>query len=250
MISESDITLAINSANETTRMHIPHVPNLPAPSNNHFGCRLPETPTRQFLLIAALLVALCTTDLSAAPLSDAEVVAMLAAHNAVRRRVAQAESLRLGGTVSIPDLTWDPAVAAVAQQWADSLINNNPPTGGHREDLQQLGLGENWYLGWSSGTPDQSPNAAVESWAAEEKWYNYDENTCAAPPEKTCGHYTQLVWSSTQRLGAGRAVRTTDDGRTYVIWVCNYAPPGNTRGQKPYSVTPGGSNSQSPPQAG
>jgi hypothetical protein len=59
---------------------------------------------RQFLLVAALLVALCNTDLSAAPLSDAEIAAMLAAHNAVRQRVAQAESLRLGGTVSIPDL--------------------------------------------------------------------------------------------------------------------------------------------------
>jgi pathogenesis-related protein 1 len=197
---------------------------------------------RQFLLVAALLVALCNTDLSAAPLSDAEIAAMLAAHNAVRQRVAQAESLRLGGTVSIPDLTWDPSVAAIAQAHADSLINNNPPKGEHRtdEELQQLGLGENWYLVWSTGTPDQSASVAVESWASEAQWYNYDENTSAAPPNKTCGHYTQLIWSSTQRLGAGRAVRTTNDGRTYVIWVCNYAPPGNTTGQKPYSVTHGG----------
>ena len=200
-----------------------------------------DPPTRQFLLVAALLVALCNTDLSAAPLSDAEIAAMLAAHNAVRQRVAQAESLRLGGTVSIPDLTGNPSVAAIAQAHADSLINNNPPKGEHRtdEELQQLGLGENWYLAWSTGTPDQSASVAVDSWASEAQWYNYDENTCAAPPNKTCGHYTQLGWSSTQRLGVGRAVRTTNDGRTYVIWVCNYAPPGNTTGQKPYSVTHG-----------
>ena len=62
---------------------------------------------------------------------------------------------RLGGIVSIPDLIWDSTVAAVAQQWADSLIKRNPPTGGHRkrEELRQLNLGENWYLAWSEGTP-------------------------------------------------------------------------------------------------
>ena len=128
-------------------------------------------------------------------------------------------------------------MAAVAQEWADSLIKRNPPTGGHRkrEELQQLNLGENWYLAWSEGTPDLSAKAVIESWAEEEKWYNYDDNTCA--PGKECLHYTQLVWSNTQRLGAGRAVRTTDDGRTYVVWVCNYAPAGNIRGERPYSVT-------------
>jgi hypothetical protein len=200
------------------------------------------------ILVAAFLVALCSTALSAAPLSDAEIAAMVAAHNAVRQGVAQAESLRLGGTVSIPDLTWDPAVAAVAQEYADYLINQNPPEIHHCDHpdhhtkpaeihhcdrVAQLGLGENLYLVWSTGTPDQSPSMAVGSWESEKQDYNYDSNTCA--PGKQCGHYTQVVWSSTQRLGCGRAVRTTN-GRTYVIWVCNYAPPGNTIGQRPYSV--------------
>ena len=189
-----------------------------------------------FPLIAALAIALCISNLSAEPLSDAEATELLAAHNAVRQRIGEVESERLGGTVNIPDLIWDSAVAAVAQRWADSLIKKNPPAGGHRkhEELQQLGLGENWYLAWSEGTTDLSAKAVVESWAGEKKWYGYDENSCA--PGKDCRHYTQLVWSGTQRLGAGRAVRTTDDGRTYVIWVCNYAPPGNIRGERPYSV--------------
>ena len=145
-----------------------------------------------------------------------------------------------GGTVRIPDLIWDSTLATVAQEWADSLIKRNPPRGGHRkqEELQQLDLGENWHLAWWEGTPpDLSAKAVVESWAEEEKWYNYDDNICA--PGKQCLHYTQLVWSDTERLGAGRAMRTTDDGRTYVIWVCNYASAGNIKGQKPYSVTRG-----------
>jgi pathogenesis-related protein 1 len=200
------------------------------------GQRKEDSRRRHFFLVGALLAALCISDLSAEPFSDSEIAEILAAHNAVRRRVARAESQRLGGTVSIPDLIWDSTVAAVAQQWADSLIKRNPPTGGHRkrEELQQLNLGENWYLAWSEGTPDLSARAVVESWAEEEKWYNYDDNTCA--PGKECLHYTQLVWSNTQRLGAGRAVRTTDDGRTYVVWVCNYASAGNITGERPYSV--------------
>jgi pathogenesis-related protein 1 len=193
----------------------------------------------QSLLIVALLQGLWVSGLSAAAFSDAEIAEILAAHNAVRQRVARVESQRLGGTVIIPDLIWDSAVAALAQEWADSLIKRNPPTGQHRqgEKLEQLGLGENWYLAWSEGTPNLSAKAAVESWAEEEKWYHYHKNICT--PGKECLHYTQLVWSNTQRLGAGRAVRTTDDGRIYVIWVCNYVPAGNIKGERPYSVTRG-----------
>ena len=205
----------------------------------HVERRLHERPNT-LLLIAAMLTTLCIGARAGAPLSDAEIAEILGAHNAVRQRVARAESQRLGGTVRIRDLTWDPTLAAVAQEWADSLIKRNPPTGGHRkqEELQQLDLGENWYLAWWEGTPpDLSAKAVVESWAEEEKWYHYDDSICA--PRKECLHYTQLVWSNTERLGAGRAVRTTDDGRTYVIWVCNYAPAGNIKGQRPYSVTRG-----------
>jgi pathogenesis-related protein 1 len=190
------------------------------------------------LLIAGMLSTLCISVLAEAPLSNAEVAEILGAHNAVRERVARAESQRLGGTVRIPDLLWDSTLATLAQAWANSLIKRNPPTGEHRkqQELQQLDLGENWYLAWWEGSPpDLSAKAVVESWAEEEKWYNYDDDICV--PGKECLHYTQLVWSNTERLGAGRAVRTTNDGRTYVIWVCNYAPAGNIQGQRPYRVT-------------
>ena len=94
-----------------------------------------------FFLVGALLAsALHRRSCLLRRSATTEIAEILAAHNAVRRRVARAESQRLGGTVSIPDLLWDSTVAAVAQQWADSLIKRNPPTGGHRkrEELQQL----------------------------------------------------------------------------------------------------------------
>lgn len=226
------------------------------------------------VLVIPLLVALCSsTVVSAAPLSDTEIAAMLDAHNTVRRGVVRDEARRqelpadlgwgwlseTGGMVSIPDLTWDPAVAAIAQEYADYLITQNPPESHHCDHpdhytkpaeiqhckhIADLRLGENLSLEWSTGTPDQSPGRAVDRWESEKIDYNYKLNKCAEGKE--CGHYTQLVWSSTERLGCGRAVRTTNDGRTYVIWVCNYAPAGNIRGQRPYNVA----GSPPPPDTG
>ena len=111
---------------------------------------------RQSLLIVALLQGLWVSGLSAAAFSDAEIAEILAAHNAVRQRVARVESQRLGGTVIIPDLIWDSAVAALAQEWADSLIKRNPPTGQHRqgEKLEQLGSGRKLVSGLVGGNTE------------------------------------------------------------------------------------------------
>jgi uncharacterized protein YkwD len=200
---------------------------------------------RQFLFAAALLVALFSTGFSSvrsaaasprANLTDAVMDEALAAHNAVRQSVAQAESQRLGGTVSIPDLTWDPALASLAQDWANQVVGQNPVS--HRPADQRPGIGENTYTAYSIGAPvNQSVAAAMQFWAGEQQYYNYDTNSCTEGQQ--CGHYTQVVWSTTTQVGCGRAVSSVN-GAEYVVWVCNYAPAGNLtiNGEKlrPYSV--------------
>ena len=47
------------------------------------------------------------------------------------------------------------------------------------------------------------------------------------------GHYTQIVWKDTHKIGAAMFEVTLNGKRTSVI-VCNYDPRGNFRGQKPY----------------
>jgi hypothetical protein len=202
---------------------------------------------RTFLLIAALLVVLFSTFFSSvgsaaaasqrANFNDAVTDQVLATHNAVRQRVAQAESLRLGGTVSIPELAWDPALAALAQDWANRVVGLNPTP--HRPDDQRLGIGENTYMAYSIGAPvNQSVAAAMQFWAGEQQYYNYDTNSCAAGQQ--CGHYTQVVWSTTTHVGCGSALSSAN-GAEYVVWVCNYSPAGNLtiNGQKllPYTVS-------------
>ena len=37
-----------------------------------------------------------------------------------------------------------------------------------------------------------SPSYAVTYWDDEKNFYNYDTNTCSAPTDMTCAHYTQV----------------------------------------------------------
>ncbi|MEN0063613.1 MAG: CAP domain-containing protein [Myxococcota bacterium] len=137
----------------------------------------------------------------------------VAAHNAVRASAQPPPVPALG------PLTWDPELAEVARNWAE---------GCRFVHSQTSGLGENLYAASWAATIQE----AVDSWAAEDAWYDYDTNSCS----NVCGHYTQIVWRDTQRVGCGFAdcpvIEGTNFGGRY--WVCNYDPPGNFVGQRPY----------------
>ncbi|CAA0840768.1 CAP (Cysteine-rich secretory proteins- Antigen 5-and Pathogenesis-related 1 protein) superfamily protein [Striga hermonthica] len=96
--------------------------------------------------------------------------------------------------------------------------------------LQHSGgpYGENifWGSGDGSGWP---PAQASSDWASEVKYYHYSDNSCDQGHE--CGHYTQIVWRETKRIGCARVVCFNNKG---VFMICSYDPPGNYIGEKPY----------------
>jgi pathogenesis-related protein 1 len=130
---------------------------------------------------------------------------MLAAHNNNRKLVGS------------PPLAWSNRLAAFAQKWADYLVQT-----GRYEPPRDLRFGENLF---EAVGPPASVNQVVDAWAAERAAYDARNNRCAG----RCGHYTQIVWRDTKQLGCAVARK----GRREV-WVCDYDPPGNIIGERPY----------------
>jgi pathogenesis-related protein 1 len=126
-------------------------------------------------------------------------------------------------TVGVPALTYSVAQEAVAQAWVNQLqaqgcglVHSNP--------LGQYG--ENLFGAWGAS---YTPTQIVDTWAGENVYYNYAANTCAAG--QVCGHYTQIVWRNTTSIGCATA---TCPATQQQVVACQYTPPGNYVGQKPY----------------
>jgi uncharacterized protein YkwD len=143
----------------------------------------------------------------------------LGAETPAERRDLLAAHNRLRAAVGVPPLEWSKQLASVAQQWAKQLAAAGKLA--HRAKGQ---YGENLFA--ISGAR-ANPSDVVAEWASEAKDYNAAKNTCRRGA--VCGHYTQIVWRETKKVGCGVA----QSGRRQV-WVCNYDPPGNWIGQRPY----------------
>ncbi|KAJ4716072.1 Pathogenesis-related protein 1 [Melia azedarach] len=127
------------------------------------------------------------------------------AHNAARQQVG------------VGPVTWDDTVAAYALEYAKSRVGdcNLVHSGGR--------YGEN--IAKSDG--DLSGTQAVDLWVSEKPNYDHKSNSCT---RQECRHYTQVVWSKSVRIGCAKV--RCNNGGTFIG--CNYDPPGNYAGQKPY----------------
>jgi pathogenesis-related protein 1 len=150
--------------------------------------------------------------------APAEWQGSLALHNCARRTVEPAAH------PAIPMLRWATDVAATAQAYANQCVYQHSGT---------PGLGENIFAAAPQGADE---TWAAQSWAGEFSDYDYASNTCAAGAQ--CGHYTQIVWRDTDEVGCGIAncsVNSPFQGfPDWTFVVCNYRPPGNFNGERPY----------------
>ena len=121
--------------------------------------------------------------------------------------------------VGVKPVSWNESLATYAESYAAT-----------RQDDCKLKLsggpyGENLF--WGSGA-GWAPAQAVGAWLSERPRYDYWSNSCYGG---MCGHYTQIMWRSTRRVGC--AMVTCYNGRGTFI-TCNYDPPGNYVGVRPY----------------
>jgi hypothetical protein len=185
----------------------------------------------------ALLVPVSLAAQTAEPLSPAEIQQMLDAHNAVRAAVNPPAQ-------SMPNLVWDDNLATVAQNWTNQCTFAHNPN--RTTDYASLGgsgyVGENIYEHYTSVPSLSTPQESVDAWAGEAAAWTYapfGSGDCASGA--SCGHYTQIIWANTLRVGCGR---TSCPGSSLVgdYVTCDYAPGGNYAGQYPYVAASGGGN--------
>ncbi len=131
---------------------------------------------------------------------------LLDAHNQCRSKVG------------VPALKWSSQIAIQSQEWADYLSKTGKIE--HRGGGGS-GFGENLAAG------GMSPTGLVNMWCDEQSNYDPQSGQCR---EGECGHFTQVVWKRTTELGCGLASHP----RYEKVLVCNYNPPGNFNGEKPY----------------
>ncbi|XP_072700749.1 peptidase inhibitor 16 isoform X2 [Ciconia boyciana] len=153
-------------------------------------------------------------------LSDEEKKIILDEHNKYRSQVSPP-------AMDMLKMSWDTELEAFAQAYAEKCIWDHNKERGRR--------GENLF----AMAPTLDLEFAVEDWNGEEKYYNLTTSMCV--PGQMCGHYTQVVWASTHQIGCGAKFCEKIDGietEDMYLLVCNYYPPGNMKGRKPYKEGP------------
>ena len=169
-------------------------------------------PTR--LVLLAMLIALpfeATAKVDAAFLANQFPARILSLHNEVRR-----EAL-------VPPLSWDPALGQQAATYAMELALTN--SFHHSSPGARQGTGENLWMGTHGA---YSYESMIEAWSSERR--NFVPGVFPAVSRsgnwQDVGHYTQMIWPATTRVGCALASNGTKD-----FLVCRYASAGNIIGR-------------------
>ncbi|KAL0347248.1 UNVERIFIED_CONTAM: Pathogenesis-related protein PRB1-3 [Sesamum calycinum] len=166
------------------------------------------------------------------PVLNWEQQAYVKAHNDFRRKV------------NTPPLAWSASLTASAHAWAmqrrgDCNYRQHSPNK----------QGENIY--WMN-YKEFAPTDVVQRWFTESNNYDHNANACKCGMEREgceCGHYLNVIWSSTTQVGCSGAVYCDNQKGVYVV--CQYNPSGGTRGVNPFtgallSKTPNNLNNPKP----
>ncbi|KAJ3046197.1 hypothetical protein HDV00_000008 [Rhizophlyctis rosea] len=160
------------------------------------------------LILAVFAILSVISTVSAGYTSTSWQSRIVSAHNAAR-------SLK-----KLPALKWSTNLERLACKCASS----NAAKG----SMNHCRVGENMYSCSKSASPLTAGAGALSSWVAEKSKYSGQSISSSLSALSKFGHYTQVMWKNTKSVGC--CMKT---GKTTVV-VCNYDPPGNYIGQKPY----------------
>lgn len=191
-------------------------------------------------------------------MTPAEKIFALDKHNEHRRGIAKGDAIVAGETNTQPTasnmakLQWDDDLATISQQHSDLCVFQHSDSNARINAYAGLTgnapswVGENIAIVGGSGT------AAAESalrarlaqmhdgWTAEHKDYTYANQSCGG----VCGHYTQVAWANSTRVGCGLSFCPDyfGAGVNAALLACAYFPGGNFNNQNPYEIGLAASN--------
>jgi len=115
-----------------------------------------------------------------------------------------------------------------AQNYANYLaqtgkFSHDPTNRSHK-------YGENLYAFSRNTTPNLK--SIIQKWYNEQQYYNYSNNKCKSG--EMCGHYTQIIWKTSQKIGCASAQYQKGRFKGGYVTVCKYYPYGNIVGKRPY----------------
>uniref|UniRef100_A0A673TXV4 GLIPR1 like 1 n=1 Tax=Suricata suricatta TaxID=37032 RepID=A0A673TXV4_SURSU len=145
------------------------------------------------------------------------------AHNVMRGKVWPPAA-------DMKHMTWDDALAKIAKAWASKcqFKHNTCASKSYGCHPTFEYIGENIWLG---ALIIFSPKSAVDAWFNETEFYDYNTLACS----KVCGHYTQVVWANSYKVGCAIKMCPNLGRHQTVIFVCNYGPAGNYPNRPPYT---------------
>nr|XP_054760810.1 Golgi-associated plant pathogenesis-related protein 1-like [Lytechinus pictus] len=119
-----------------------------------------------------------------------------------------------------PALKLDGRMNKYAQDWADKCAKKAQLS--HRTEHK---YGENIHYAYdSTGIESITGEKASKAFYDEIQRYNFGN----AGFSSGTGHFTQLVWKKSRRLGIGVAVNPKNKNQVFSVF--NYDPPGNVQG--------------------
>jgi pathogenesis-related protein 1 len=145
---------------------------------------------------------------SGSKMSARDIRAIMAYHDKVR------------ADVGVGPVKWSPTLADYAQEWADHLAATTCKMA-HRTEGK---YGENLFQGTAG---HYTAVDAAKGWESEKK--DYRGGVLTESNWHPAGHYTQMVWRDSTALGCGES----PCNKTLIV-ACNYDPPGNYLGRRPY----------------
>ncbi|XP_053111752.1 glioma pathogenesis-related protein 1-like [Hemicordylus capensis] len=120
-------------------------------------------------------------------------------------------------------MSWDSDLAKTARAWAKMCqFNHNPDLKSGKAHPTFRAVGENI---WTGSLSLFNVTAALTHWHNEVQSYNYNTRDCS----NVCGHYTQMVWAESYKIGCAVhfCLNVQGFGPNAAHFICNYGPGGN-----------------------